>query len=425
MNFLNSDKRIREAVEKIKEKSLFSYFYLKQFVYIPDLSVATMGVINGKLEIHYSPQFVEGLKSETLQTVLMHELSHSILMHFERKGNRDDFIWNIATDGVINQDLINKGWELDIQGTISGKRFENKSAEQVYAELVKNMPQIKSDFSNSRTVDNHDFNNSQNSPSSVFVKGDNKIKTDSGDGSQSQKKQEIEKAEEKIREAVRKAIKKAEEEKEKGSTSNSKEYGLSGREPDIVREYVMKASSVRYNFKGMLQDEVFKALGEDADWRFPHIISDSVGEYLPSLNGRKKNVAIVIDTSGSISNDKAQKFVDVVRSILSRRSDAEGFLLEADDNLLSCEKLSFRKEIKIRRGNGGTDFEPAIKYIVEKRLNPKIVLYLTDGRGSLPRTRFSFPLVWILSEEDADITTKKVLSKFGKVMTFPYEQGEN
>jgi predicted metal-dependent peptidase len=64
----------------------------------------TMGItVNGRILIN--EKFVDGLSKEELQGVLAHEMLHLVLMHHGRRGGRDSWMWNVATDMCINHAL--------------------------------------------------------------------------------------------------------------------------------------------------------------------------------------------------------------------------------------------------------------------------------------------------------------------------------
>ena len=44
--------------------------------------------------------------------VVFHEVGHVLRQHFGRRGDRDPFSWNMATDREINDDVIEAGWKL-------------------------------------------------------------------------------------------------------------------------------------------------------------------------------------------------------------------------------------------------------------------------------------------------------------------------
>ncbi len=49
---------------------------------------------------------------------------------------------------------------------------------------------------------------------------------------------------------------------------------------------------------------------------------------------------------------------------------------------------------------GGTDFRPPFQYVEQEQLDPKALIYFTDGECNLfPETPPDYPVLWILSQE--------------------------
>jgi hypothetical protein len=66
--------------------------------------IGTMGITqSGKIILN--PDFVMGLDKDELAGVMAHEMLHLVLSHHERRGSRDAWVWNIATDMCINSAL--------------------------------------------------------------------------------------------------------------------------------------------------------------------------------------------------------------------------------------------------------------------------------------------------------------------------------
>ena len=102
----------------------------------------------------YDEKFITSLTSDELRGVLVHEALHLGKGDFFRMGNRDKFIWNIASDMVINYIIKQEGFTLpkcvinpshagDV--TIGGKTYNvaKKATEDVYDELIANAQKIQ------------------------------------------------------------------------------------------------------------------------------------------------------------------------------------------------------------------------------------------------------------------------------------------
>lgn len=89
-------------------------------------------------EIYINP--AAALDEEELKFVLAHEFLHAGLEHQERCQGRDEYLWNVACDFVIN------GWLVDMQigkmpeeGLLYDESLKNLSAESIYDILIENI----------------------------------------------------------------------------------------------------------------------------------------------------------------------------------------------------------------------------------------------------------------------------------------------
>jgi predicted metal-dependent peptidase len=109
--------------------------------------------VDKKGNVYYDPEWIEKLSDEELIGVLIHEIMHLSFLHLIRMCSRDMQRWNIATDIVINQLIIDNNFILPSEGIIPEHNevnifglkitnIRNKTAENVYDELV-NIPEQK------------------------------------------------------------------------------------------------------------------------------------------------------------------------------------------------------------------------------------------------------------------------------------------
>jgi len=93
-----------------------------------DISIAAVNAWDGEIYINTSMNLPE----EEWRFVMAHEFLHAALLHHRRCEGRDPYLWNIATDYVIN------GWLFEMQigvmpeGVLFDPAFKNKSAEEIY-----------------------------------------------------------------------------------------------------------------------------------------------------------------------------------------------------------------------------------------------------------------------------------------------------
>ena len=128
-----------------------------------------------------------------------------------------------------------------------------------------------------------------------------------------------------------------------------------------------------------------------------------------------KEFAIVIDTSGSVSGELVQMFMQKTYNILK---STESFFTKINVHLIQCDSevqddkiITSQKDIEdyiknMRlKGFGGTDFCPAFKYIDQlckkkqfKHL--KGMLYFTDGYGIFPQKKPNYEVAFVFIDNN-------------------------
>ncbi len=89
-------------------------------------------------EIYMNPG--AGMDEQECRFVMAHELLHVGLRHDARRQGRDPYLWNIATDYVINGWIIEMGvGELPKLGVLYDPELKGESAEGVYDRIVTDM----------------------------------------------------------------------------------------------------------------------------------------------------------------------------------------------------------------------------------------------------------------------------------------------
>lgn len=108
----------------------------KKIANMYDISVAAIDV--DTQEIIINPVAYDDI--EHWKFVLAHEYLHAGLCHNERCQGRNQFLWNVACDYVINSWLKEmQVGEMPQDGLLYDEKLKNMSAEEIYDELVKNL----------------------------------------------------------------------------------------------------------------------------------------------------------------------------------------------------------------------------------------------------------------------------------------------
>ncbi|MGI5178791.1 DUF2201 family putative metallopeptidase [Dactylosporangium sp. CA-152071] len=106
-----------------------------------DLSITVAAVDPSAAEIYVNP--LAPLTTEERRFVIAHEMLHAALRHGDRIAHRDPYLWNVATDYVIN------GWLVEMavgdlpEGVLYDPRFKDAGAEEVYDLIATDLRRLR------------------------------------------------------------------------------------------------------------------------------------------------------------------------------------------------------------------------------------------------------------------------------------------
>lgn len=128
-----------------------------------------------------------------------------------------------------------------------------------------------------------------------------------------------------------------------------------------------------------------------------------------------REFVIAIDTSGSVSGELVQAFVQKTYNILK---STESFASRVNVHIIQCDQ-TVQEDVKITtqaefdeyletmtlKGFGGTDFRPVFAYVEELRKkhefsNLKGLIYFTDGMGTYPERKPDYDTAFLFLDEE-------------------------
>ena len=129
-------------IAALKRKMLVKYPFFGSVVasvdYKENKDIPTAGT-DGET-IYYNPKYLESLSVEEQTFIFAHEVCHIAFNHILRSEGKDPELWNIATDGVINQFLKRDGLKMALGGVDMAEAI-NYDAEQLYEKLLQEKQQ--------------------------------------------------------------------------------------------------------------------------------------------------------------------------------------------------------------------------------------------------------------------------------------------
>ncbi|MCB1754376.1 MAG: hypothetical protein KDJ38_02570 [Gammaproteobacteria bacterium] len=359
-------------------------------------------------KFYYNRDYISELRPHEMQFMLAHEALHCGLLHFARRQNRVRQRWDLACDYAINPLLLADGLTPPPDAMVM-REFEGMTAEEIYPCIDEN--------DNSETLDQH-----------LYDEDDGQ--SEKGDG-EAGRRRESRMKEQSAGEGQSKTGPGGGVGQTTGAENDAGQGGLAGK-PAPLSEQEKQQLAVQWQQRlagaaqqamqaGKLGGEMARMvdlmLQPQLPWRMllARYISQRAREdysytrpssrrgdpaVFPSLRSSELNVAVALDTSGSVTDQEIAEFVaevDAVKGYLRARIT----LLLCDAALSSngpqvfeyWEDFSVPAELS---GGGGTDFRPVFDFLDQQDMPPDVLLYFTDGKGAFPPSPPAWPTLWLV-----------------------------
>jgi len=383
---------IRARVQLLLKNPFFGYLasYLELKEHESEYPTGTDGI-----RLYYFPEKIDRLEDEEIEGVFAHEVMHLALGHIWRRGSRAKRLWNMAADYAINA-ILKDQFRLP-EGILYEKEFENKSAEQIYNELLKedNLPGGEAD-----TIDDHGvWDNTEQG-------GGDKVKQpDSRPGAALDKPTEANEASEDVELWKQRAMDKPTEASKDEELWKQRAIEAAavakhqGMFPLGIARVIGELAYPRLNWHQLLHQYIKQRSSDDYDWMRPDKRLLQYGVYYPSSKSEMLKIAVAVDTSGSVSDEQLDEFLAEMRNILQSFSSFQARLLACDAavhaDMMAVHDSDFEPFLKCLSGGGGTDFRPVFSKIDDDP--PEVLVYLTDGDGKYPDSNQPFDVIWVMN----------------------------
>lgn len=422
---------------------------LKMVIVSPEdekkLGIDTMAVDNNR-NIYINVNFVMNVLSDAeVMGVLAHEVMHIATLTFPRQRGRNMKIWNIATDYIMNRDLLEQGfslpslgclpkqvnnqWIVEIpdfskvttkavaQGKVSAPKMlkidvTDMTAEQLYDELVK--AQAKIDFDQLvdmlGELDKHLTDGEAKEVEGMAApNGDPVYTKNSGEGKSESQKHNENKA------LVQDAAQQAQEIAKKRGT-----------DAGMPRSFDKKLLKPKTNWKQLLKSFIVGATVVKTDWSRPSRRHNNSEFFHPKKYTEKNELqaVVAIDTSGSISEAVLRTFLGAIADIISayRTYKIKMLVLLWHANVynhyeVDTTKKSVAKNIEelkaLQAVGGGTNISSIKKFLDKYQPGKNIkggLLVFTDGFVEENPMLPNAPKKMFFITDDG---TDEILKKFG------------
>lgn len=372
-----------EKIINVSTKWFYKVPYLSEFLlrcsYTESDKVPTMGVGLSKknnIAIYYNKDYVEEISQEEVEGVLLHEILHIISLTHSRQQNRNHKIWNIATDIVNNEEIIN-------EYTIEGMKI-------ILPEDRCKFEDVKKEGYNGTLIadDIYDFifdKNNDNFMNTIDIHDMIEDMTDEEKQNISIKAQDI------------------------IDSAKSKNYG--SMSANLINKIKQLTAPQKIPIRKILRNAIHKQVYGSFNCSDTYNKRNRRGnELLPGKKWHSNKFNLVVDTSGSCFDESiVTSFFSEIDYIAQNFQNLQVIQFDTKVQSISTYKKNDWKNFKLN-GGGGTDIQPVFEYLKEKGKLTEPLIIFTDGFFNLEFNNYGIKPLWVLTE-DTPITfgTKLIL----------------
>ncbi|MGA7800909.1 MAG: VWA-like domain-containing protein, partial [Gammaproteobacteria bacterium] len=307
------------------------------------------------------------------------------LSHFARREHRARQRWDVACDLAVNPLLLKDGL-ISPPGALVRDGFSEMSAEEIYP-FIEDSP-------DDRPLDGHLYDADDSGES-----GDSRARDGSPQDTEASAAEDSESAGEPrpapLGDSEREQLAAQWRQRLAGAAQEARRAGkLSG----TMERLVDRLLRPQLSWRALLARYLTGIARDDYNYTRP---ARREGEaILPSLRSTQVDVAVVLDTSGSVTSEEMNDFITEVNG-LKAQVRARVILHACDTQLAQDGPWVFEPWEEFRlpralRGGGGTSFAPAFEWADHQDLRPDVLIYFTDAHGQFPKHAPTYPVVWLV-----------------------------
>ena len=360
--------------------------------------------VTGNGDLYYVPEYIEAMSNDALMAVLAHEVLHPGLGTMFRLGTRDKQLWNIASDIVINDILVDEGLGDGLNETFknsfademfkkmggekAGERLEliphnhtlstlgititdinRKTAEEIYDELLSS-PKVGQKQKGAA----QGFGGEGDGSAMGEQPSDNEGKDGKGD------KDGMGKTPQQREAKWRKRLINA---------ATAAQLGGKGRGtvPGRIAEMIDQMLNPQVPWWIYIEQWIERSLISDFSYRRPRKTFYDTGIYLPSVIREGIDVVIHFDTSGSMTKEQLAVAMSEAYYLLNAHPNVHIWLLICDAQLHEVVELTTQEAHEVKKtkmsGRGGTSHTPVVEWILKEKPDAPVLISFTDGYSNI------------------------------------------
>jgi predicted metal-dependent peptidase len=349
-------------------------------------------------KFYFNPDYIEALSNEHVQFVLAHEALHCALSHFARRGHREQKRWDMACDLAVNELLVKDGLKPP-PGALVDMGFDDMTAEEIYPSLQEEIeaPMDRHLYDEQDDAD-HDQQEVQGKQQDITPDAPPR---EGGTGGGKQKEKGSEGGPPNaLTLDERETLSTQWQQRLAGAAQIAMQAGKMGGAMMRLIDHLLQP---QLPWRNLLAHYVSNIARDDYSYARPSTRRGDPAVY-PSLRSAQVNVTVVLDVSGSMSDEELQEFVSEIDAIKAQMRAR--IVLHACDAQLAeegpwlfepWEELSLPQEFI---GGGGTRFTPVFDWLETQDQAPDLLIYFTDAKGEFPAQEPMFPVLWLVKGKE-------------------------
>lgn len=315
-------------------------------------------------KFYYNKDFVQKLSDGELVFGFAHELGHIIFEHMTRRGSREPQVWNMAGDFIINNMLIREsvGTRITAVEILADRKYEGKTADEVYDDLMANATVIKMPF------DEH-----------LDMDGDGDSDSD-GEGKDGDKDGKGRPKFKKLSEEEKKALR----DEWREATIQAVKNAGAGNCPGDIERLVKDITAPVMDLKDLLRIQFSGSVKSDYTWMRPNRKAWHTGAVMPGqLPGEELDIVVALDASGSIDEGMLADFLGMVQGSLDQFTSYKVRVVTFDTDVYNEDTFTGDDGRSmgeyVIKGGGGTDFTCIWQWMKHNDVQPHQLVVFTDG----------------------------------------------
>lgn len=348
---------------------------------MPDMAKMMPGPmgVDQHLRLYYDPKVIATWKPDMIEGVLRHEIGHVIRNHAARCGARDPLKWNLAGDCEINDDLMAEKVALP-DGCATPKLFKLKDGElaETYYEQIK-LQIVKVGIASGQCGSVAD---GQGKTGEAPADGDGKVPPGVSAAEQGLMRM-------RVAEDVQAHV------KSKGR----------GRLPAWLERWATEHLTAKVDWRRVLAAHIRRAVGDVrgmTDYTYTRPSRRQLpGIVMPAMRQPVPRIAVVVDTSGSMSATELSQCLAEIAKVLESGGHRDGVTVISVDAAVHTVQKVFKAEQVHLGGGGGTDMRIGIDAAVALKPTPHAIIVATDGETPWPAQAPRVPVIIARTQKNA------------------------